>query len=69
MGLNLKQNSGFLIGFGFVCQDRDSSVWMETVDDAGAGGGTCSQAFVADGHATVRSDFHGGARASDVRPP
>lgn len=42
---------------------------METVDDAGAGGDTSAQAFVADRHATIGTDFQGSTRAPDVRPP
>ena len=67
--MNLKQNSGFLVCFRFVGKDGDISVRVKTVDDTGAGSDASTQTFVADGHATVGTDFQGSARAPDVRPP
>jgi hypothetical protein len=58
-----------LVCFGFLSEDGDISVWMETVDDAGAGGYAGAQAIVTDGDATVGTDFQSGAAAPDVGPP
>lgn len=69
MGLNLEEDSGFLVCFGAVGEDGDIAVWMEAVNDWSACGNASTQAFVADRHTAIRSDFQGSARAPDIRPP
>jgi hypothetical protein len=57
MSLDVEQNRGFLVWFGFLSEDGDVAVGLETVNDAGARGDARAQPFVANGDATVGADF------------
>ena len=57
MGLDLEQNSGFLVCLGFMSENGDVTVGMETMNDAGARSDASAQTFIADGNATVGADF------------
>ncbi len=57
MGLDVEENRGFLVCFGFLSEDGDVAIRMEAVNDAGASGDASAQTFVADGDATVGADF------------
>ena len=42
---------------------------MKTQDELGAGRFFQAEALRADGHASIRADFEGGAHTPDIRPP
>src|ERR1700722_20373470 len=69
MSLDMEQNGGFLVFFGFVLEDGDVAVWLERVNYAGARSDARAQSFMTDGHAPVGADFQRGAQTPDVRPP
>ena len=65
----MQEERGPFAGFGWVGEDADGAVGLETVDHTGAGTDAHAQAFVADGHAPVGTDLERGASAPDVGPP
>ena len=65
----MEQNRGFLVGHGFMSQDGDVAVGMETVDHPGAGSDSRAEAFITNGHATIGAYFQRGTGTPDVRPP
>lgn len=69
MSLDMEENGGFLVCFGFLSEDGDIAVGVETVDDTGASSDARAQTFVADGHAAVGADFQTCTRTPDVGPP
>ena len=52
-----------------VAEDGDVAVWVEAVDQAGAGRSFDAQACGASSDAAVGLDFDGGALAEDIGPP
>ena len=69
MSLGLEQNSGLLVWFGFMSQDGDVAVGMETMNNASAGRDARPQTLGANGDAAIGTDFQRRAHTPDVRPP
>lgn len=69
MSFGLEQNNGLLVCFGFMSQDGDITVGMETMKDVSAGRDAGTQTLGANGDATVGADFQRRAHTPDVRPP
>ena len=57
MSLDLEQNGGFLVCFGFMSEDGDVTIGMETMNDASASRDARPQTLIANGDATIGADF------------
>ena len=69
MSANLEEESGFFVCFGFISQDGNGAIGMETVDHAGPGRESDAEPLETNGHAAVGADFQVCARTPDVGPP